>query len=291
MTLATDRPAEPPALDLVTVTIDGFEISVPKGTLIIRAAEQLGIQIPRFCDHPLLDPIGACRQCLVEVTDAGNGRGLPKPAASCTTTVADGMVVKTQLTSPVADKAQQGIMEMLLINHPLDCPICDKGGECPLQNQAMSNGRADSRFVDVKRTYPKPIAISSQILLDRERCVLCARCTRFSEQIAGDPFIELFERGALEQVAVVRGRAVRVLLLRQHRPDLPGRRADQRGVPVPGPAVRPAVDAERVRALRLRLRAAYGLAARARSCAGWPPRTRRSTRSGTATRAGSPSRT
>jgi NADH-quinone oxidoreductase subunit G len=201
MTLATERPAEPPALDLVTVTIDGFEIRVPKGTLIIRAAEQLGIQIPRFCDHPLLDPIGACRQCLVEVTDAGNGRGMPKPAASCTTTVADGMVVQTQLTSAVADKAQQGTMEMLLINHPLDCPICDKGGECPLQNQALSNGRADSRFVDVKRTYPKPIAISSQILLDRERCVLCARCTRFSEQVAGDPFIELFERGALEQVA------------------------------------------------------------------------------------------
>jgi NADH-quinone oxidoreductase subunit G len=117
-------------------------------------------------------------------------------------TVADGMVVKTQLTSSVADKAQQGTMEMLLINHPLDCPICDKGGECPLQNQALSNGRADSRFVDVKRTYPKPIAISSQILLDRERCVLCARCTRFSEQVAGDPFIELFERGALEQVGV-----------------------------------------------------------------------------------------
>ena len=115
MTLATDSSAEPSALDLVTVTIDGFELRVPKGTLIIRAAEQLGIQIPRFCDHPLLDPIGACRQCLVEVTDAGNGRGLPKPAASCTTTVADGMVVKTQLTSSVADKAQQGTMEMLLI--------------------------------------------------------------------------------------------------------------------------------------------------------------------------------
>ena len=202
MTLATDPSAEPSALDLVTVTIDGFELRVPKGTLIIRAAEQLGIQIPRFCDHPLLDPIGACRQCLVEVTDAGNGRGLAKPAASCTTTVADGMVVKTQLTSSVADKAQQGTMEMLLINHPLDCPICDKGGECPLQNQALSNGRADSRFVDVKRTYPKPIAISSQILLDRERCVLCARCTRFSEQVAGDPFIELIERGATQQVGI-----------------------------------------------------------------------------------------
>jgi NADH-quinone oxidoreductase subunit G len=198
MTVATDRPARPaaPAEDLVTVTVDGFEVRVAKGTLIIRVAEQLGIQIPRFCDHPLLDPIGACRQCLVEV------EGQRKPVASCTTAVSDGMVVKTQLTSPVADKAQQGNMEMLLINHPLDCPICDKGGECPLQNQAMSNGRADSRFRDVKRTYPKPIAISSQVLLDRERCVLCARCTRFSQQIAGDPFIELFERGALEQVAI-----------------------------------------------------------------------------------------
>jgi NADH-quinone oxidoreductase subunit G len=186
--------------DLVTVTIDGIEVAVPKGTLIIRAAEQLGISIPRFCDHPLLDPAGACRQCLVEVTDMGNGRGMPKPAASCTTTVMPGMVIKTQLTSVVADKAQQGVMEMLLINHPLDCPICDKGGECPLQNQAMSNGRADSRFVEKKRTFPKPIAISSNVLLDRERCVLCQRCTRFSEQIAGDPFIELLERGSEQQI-------------------------------------------------------------------------------------------
>ncbi|MDX6287450.1 MAG: NADH-quinone oxidoreductase subunit [Frankiales bacterium] len=180
----------------VTITIDGFELHVPKGTLVIRAAELLGIQIPRFCDHPLLDPIGACRQCIVEI------EGQRKPQTACTTPVADGMVVRTQLTSQVADKAQQGTMELLLINHPLDCPVCDKGGECPLQNQAMSNGRADSRFRDEKRTFPKPIAISSQVLLDRERCVLCARCTRFSQQIAGDPFIELFERGALEQVAI-----------------------------------------------------------------------------------------
>ncbi|GAA4076210.1 NADH-quinone oxidoreductase subunit G [Actinomadura miaoliensis] len=182
------------------VTIDGFEIEVPKGTLIIRAAELLGIQIPRFCDHPLLDPVGACRQCLVEIPDAGNGRGMPKPQASCTTAVMPGMVVKTQLTSPVADKAQHGVMELLLINHPLDCPICDKGGECPLQNQAMSNGRGESRFVETKRTFPKPIALSSQVLLDRERCIQCARCTRFSDQIAGDAFIDLFERGAKEQV-------------------------------------------------------------------------------------------
>ena len=173
---------------------------MPKGTLLIRAAEQLGIQIPRFCDHPLLDPAGACRQCLVEVTDMGNGRGMPKPAASCTTTVMPGMVVKTQLTSPVADKAQQGVMELLLINHPLDCPVCDKGGECPLQNQAMSNGRAETRFHDHKRTFPKPVAVSAQVLLDRERCVLCQRCTRFSDQIAGDPFIDLLERGAQQQI-------------------------------------------------------------------------------------------
>jgi NADH-quinone oxidoreductase subunit G len=180
----------------VTLTIDGFEVSVPKGTLVIRAAEQLGIQIPRFCDHPLLDPVGACRQCIVEV------EGQRKPLASCTTTVTEGMVVRTQLTSPVAKKAQEGTLELLLINHPLDCPVCDKGGECPLQNQTMSHGNAESRFHDVKRTYPKPIAISSEVLLDRERCVLCARCTRFQQQVAGDPFIELFERGALQQVAI-----------------------------------------------------------------------------------------
>jgi NADH-quinone oxidoreductase subunit G len=197
---AADRaPAKP---DLVTVTIDGIEVSVPPGTLVIRAAEQVGVQIPRFCDHPLLDPVGACRQCLVDVPDAGNGRPMPKPQASCTLPVAPGMVVNTQATSPVADKAQHGIMEFLLINHPLDCPVCDKGGECPLQNQAMSNGRGESRYVEAKRIYPKPINISAQVLLDRERCVLCARCTRFSEQIAGDPFIALIERGALQQVGI-----------------------------------------------------------------------------------------
>ncbi len=186
----------------VTLTVDDIEVTVPEGTLVIRAAERVGVQIPRFCDHPLLDPVGACRQCLVDVPDAGNGRPLPKPQASCTLQVAPGMVVRTQHTSPVADKAQQGNMEFLLINHPLDCPVCDKGGECPLQNQAMSNGRGESRFVETKRTFTKPINISAQVLLDRERCVLCARCTRFSEQIAGDPFIALVERGSLQQVGI-----------------------------------------------------------------------------------------
>jgi NADH-quinone oxidoreductase subunit G len=188
-----------PPEDLVSLTIDGVEISVPKGTLVIRAAELLGIEIPRFCDHPLLDPAGACRQCIVEV------EGQRKPMASCTITCTDGMVVKSQLTSPVAEKAQQGVMELLLINHPLDCPVCDKGGECPLQNQAVSHGQADSRFEGKKRTFEKPVPISTQVLLDRERCVLCARCTRFSNQIAGDPMIELLERGALQQVGTGEG--------------------------------------------------------------------------------------
>jgi NADH-quinone oxidoreductase subunit G len=189
------------AVELVSLTIDDTPISVPKGTLVIRAAELMGVQIPRFCDHPLLDPVGACRQCLVEV------EGQRKPMASCTTTVTPDMVVRTQLTSPAADKAQHGVMELLLINHPLDCPVCDKGGECPLQNQAMSNGREETRFTDVKRTFPKPINLSSQVLLDRERCVLCARCTRFSNQVAGDTFIELLERGALQQVGIATGEA------------------------------------------------------------------------------------
>ena len=191
---------------LVTLTIDGFQISVPKGTLIIRAAELLGIQIPRFCDHPLLDPAANCRQCLVDIPDAGNGRGFPKPQPSCAIDVAEGMVVQTQLTSPVAEKAQRGAMELLLMNHPLDCPVCDKGGECPLQNQAMSNGQGESRFQEQKRTFPKPLPLSTQVLLDRERCVQCARCIRFSDQIAGDPFIDFFERGAKEQVGVADGK-------------------------------------------------------------------------------------
>jgi NADH-quinone oxidoreductase subunit G len=201
MTLeATPETATP--VELVTLTIDDVEVSVPRGTLVIRAAELIGTEIPRFCDHPLLDPVGACRQCLVEITDAGNGRGFPKPQASCTIEVAAGMVVKTQVSSPVAEKAQRGNMEFLLINHPLDCPVCDKGGECPLQNQAMTHGQGETRFTETKRTFPKPIKVSEQVLLDRERCVLCARCTRFSEQIAGDPFIALLERGPQQQVGI-----------------------------------------------------------------------------------------
>ncbi len=184
--------------DKVTLTIDDVDVQVDPGTLIIRAAEQVGIRIPRFCEHPLLTPVAACRQCLVEVGTPdreGNVRMMPKPQPSCAIPVSPGMVVKTQHTSEVALKAQEGIMEFLLINHPLDCPICDKGGECPLQNQAMTEGRDDSRFIDAKRVYMKPMRLTSQIMLDRDRCILCQRCTRFVKEIPGDIFIDLQGRG------------------------------------------------------------------------------------------------
>lgn len=188
----------------VSLTIDGMPVTVPEGTLVIRAAEEVGVQIPRFCDHPLLAPVGACRQCLVDIPDAGNGRGFPKPQASCTIPVAEGMVVETD--NATASKAQQGIMEFLLVNHPLDCPVCDKGGECPLQNQAMSNGRGESRFDGQKRTFAKPINLSPNILLDRERCIVCQRCTRFAAEIPGDPGIALIDRGARQQIGIAEGR-------------------------------------------------------------------------------------
>jgi NADH-quinone oxidoreductase subunit G len=183
----------------VTLTIDGKEVTVPRGTLIIRAAEQLGIEIPRFCDHPLLEPAGACRQCYVQI------EGQPKLNTSCTMTVAPGMVVRTQNTADVVHEAQVANLEFLLLNHPLDCPICDRGGECPLQDQALAFGPGDSRFTEAKRVYPKPVPLSPLVNLDRERCVLCARCTRFCDQISGDRFIELFARGAGERVSISAG--------------------------------------------------------------------------------------
>lgn len=184
---------------MITLTVDGKEVTVPAGTLIIRAAEQLGVEIPRFCDHPLLDPVGACRQCYVEI------EGQRKLFTSCTTVVAPGMAVRTQNASEEARRAQVANLEFLLLNHPLDCPICDRGGECPLQDQALAFGPGESRFVESKRVFEKPIPLSPLVGLDRERCVLCARCTRFCDQISGDRFIELFARGAGEQVAIAAG--------------------------------------------------------------------------------------
>ncbi len=183
----------------VTLTIDGKEVTVPKGTLIIRAAEQLGIEIPRFCDHPMLEPAGACRQCYVQI------EGQPKLATSCTSTVTPGMVVRTQNTDDTVHAAQVANLEFLLLNHPLDCPICDRGGECPLQDQALAFGPGESRYTEAKRVWPKPLALSPLVNLDRERCVLCARCTRFCDEISGDRFLELYARGAGERVAVAAG--------------------------------------------------------------------------------------
>jgi NADH-quinone oxidoreductase subunit G len=184
---------------LVTLTIDGKEVTVPRGTLIIRAAEQLGIEIPRFCDHPFLEPVAACRQCYVKV------EGQRKLMTSCSTPVSEGMVVLTQFTDPEVRRAQEAVLEFLLINHPLDCPVCDRGGECPLQDQALAYGPGESRYVEAKRTYRKPVPLSPLVNLDRERCVLCARCTRFCDEISGDRFIELFDRGAAEQVSIAPG--------------------------------------------------------------------------------------
>jgi NADH-quinone oxidoreductase subunit G len=192
----TDGAAPP---DTVTLTVDGKEVTVPKGTLIIRAAEELGIEIPRFCDHPLLDPVAACRQCYVKV------EGQRKLMTSCSTPAADGMVVFSQFTDQEVRDAQASVLEFLLLNHPLDCPVCDRGGECPLQDQALAYGPGRSRYIEAKRTYRKPIPLSPLVALDRERCVLCARCTRFCDEISGDRFIELFDRGAAEQVSIAAG--------------------------------------------------------------------------------------
>jgi NADH-quinone oxidoreductase subunit G len=179
----------------VTVTIDGKEVTSYRGRLLIDVAEELDIFVPRFCYHPGMEPVAACRMCLVEIE--GSKRPL-EPA--CTTRIDDGMVVHTD--SKIAVDAQESVLEMLLINHPLDCPICDRGGECPLQDQTLRFGPGRSRYVEEKRHFPKPIPISDLVLLDRERCVLCWRCVRFSEEIAGDPFIDLMDRGSLTQINI-----------------------------------------------------------------------------------------
>ncbi len=178
----------------VTITVDGQEMVVGNGALLIQAAQDNGNYIPRFCWHARMNPVGMCRMCLVEVETP---RG-PRLVTACTTPVNDGMEVDTQ--SDVVKKAQEGVLEFLLINHPLDCPVCDRGGECPLQDQTMSYGPGESRFVEEKRHFEKPIEISDLVLLDRERCILCARCTRFSDEISGDPLIEFKDRGNYTQV-------------------------------------------------------------------------------------------
>ena len=181
-----------PGPDVVTLTIDGKEVQAPRGELLIKVAQEHGNYIPRFCWHERMKPVGMCRMCLVEVEGM---RGLQ---ISCATPVADGMVVNTQ--KPNVKSAQDGVLELLLINHPLDCPVCDRGGECPLQDQTLAFGPGESRFVEEKRHFEKPIPISDLVLLDRERCIQCGRCTRFAAEIAGDPLIDFGGRGGTTEV-------------------------------------------------------------------------------------------
>jgi NADH-quinone oxidoreductase subunit G len=178
---------------LVHLTIDGRPVAVPKGTTIWQAARQAGIEIPVFCYHDRMPPLGACRMCLVEVEK------MPKLVTSCTQEVGEEMVVHTQ--SARVQEAQRGILEFLLINHPLDCPICDKGGECPLQDNTLKFGPGESRFVEVKRSYGKHVRMGPVLVLDRERCILCWRCVRFGELVAGDDALKGFERGYHSQIA------------------------------------------------------------------------------------------
>ncbi len=194
---AADAPADPepePDPNVVTITLNGREVPTFKGELLIAAAERHGEYIPRFCYHPRMSSVGMCRQCMVEV-DTGRG---PMLQPSCMITVAPDMTVETE--SPAAKRAQEGMIELLLANHPLDCPVCDKGGECPLQDQAYSHGPGESRYVEQKRHYAKPIPISENVLLDRERCILCDRCTRFADEVAGDKLIHFIDRGNATQV-------------------------------------------------------------------------------------------
>ena len=185
------------APELVTITVDDVEIQVPKGIGLVEAALQAGIEIPVFCYEPRLGPpVGACRMCLCEVAP-----GPPKPQAACTLTAADGMVVKTAATSPMAAEAQDATLEFILVNHPLDCPVCDKGGECPLQDLTFRYGPGNTRMTFAKRTFEKPIPISPTIALDRERCILCYRCTRFSEAVAEDGQLVARDRGASSIIA------------------------------------------------------------------------------------------
>ncbi|MCB0995477.1 MAG: NADH-quinone oxidoreductase subunit NuoG [Acidimicrobiales bacterium] len=189
-----DAGTENAAPDAVMITVNGVEVAARPGRLLIDACDDAGVHVPRFCYHERMRPVGMCRMCLVDV-DTGRG---PALQPSCMLPVSPGMVVDTE--SAATKKAQDGVLEFLLVNHPLDCPVCDKGGECPLQDQTMSYGPGESRFVEEKRHYEKPIPINDNVYLDRERCILCDRCTRFAKEVAGDPLIHFQDRGNATQV-------------------------------------------------------------------------------------------
>ena len=184
--------------NMVNLTIDGLTLSVPKGTTVYHAIKKLGLDVPIFCYQDRMPPFGACRVCLVEVEKMG------KPQTSCTLEATEGMVVKTQ--SDMAVKSREEILEFLLINHPLDCPVCDRGGECPLQDNTMKFGPGKSRFFEEKRHFSKPYALGPVLMLDRERCIQCARCTRFGDIVAGDHALEFIDRGYKLEVGTPDGK-------------------------------------------------------------------------------------
>ncbi|MDQ4068462.1 MAG: 2Fe-2S iron-sulfur cluster-binding protein, partial [Actinomycetota bacterium] len=176
------------------IIVDGKEMEAKPGEMVIAAAERGGVYIPRFCWHPRMRPVGMCRMCLVEIKGPRGFALMP----ACYVPVADGQEVIT--TSPKVKKAQDGVLEFLLINHPLDCPVCDRGGECPLQDQTFAFGPGESRFVEEKRHWAKPIPISPLVALDRERCIQCSRCTRFADEVAGDAMIDFIGRADMTEV-------------------------------------------------------------------------------------------
>ncbi len=214
----------------VTITVDGREIEAAEGEMLHDAARKGDVEIPVFCYEPKLgDPVGACRMCLVEI------EGIPKLQTSCSTPVRDGMVVHTRTEQ--VKHAQSAVVEFLLVNHPLDCPVCDKGGECPLQDISMGWGPGKSRVIDEKRHFQKPVELSPLIAIDRERCILCYRCVRFSQEVSEDAQLQLLERGDRTFVGTYRRPPLRRPLPRQHHRHLPGRGADQLHLPLPRPAL------------------------------------------------------
>ncbi len=192
--------AEMMGVDMVTILVDDIELQVPKGELIVESVKRLGIEIPIFCYHPRMKPVGMCRMCLVETGTKqpdGTIRKMPKPQASCTLPASEGLAIYTQTPQIIQDR--KGVLEFLLINHPLDCPICDRGGECPLQNNTLFYGPSTSRHIEFKRHAPKAIPLSEHVTLDLERCIQCGRCVRFTEEISGDGQLAFRFRGASMQ--------------------------------------------------------------------------------------------
>ena len=219
-----------PEVKTITFTLDGREVEAPEGMMLVDGAKYGDVEIPVFCYEPKLgQPVGACRMCLVEI------EGIPKLQTACSTPIRDGMVVHTQ-TQRVHD-AQRAVVEFLLINHPLDCPVCDKGGECPLQDITYGWGPGTSRFIEPKRHFKKPLELSPLIAIDRERCILCYRCVRYSQEVSEDYQLVLHERGAASFVGTFDGHPYVAPVQRQHHRAVPGGRADLARVPLPRAAV------------------------------------------------------